>query len=84
MRLTSRRIWRGRLLRLAHDFVEEPAGDRVAGLAPFDAGEREREGQPLLGAGDADVAEPAFFLDIVASAFRLRWCGRMPSSRPTI
>ena len=48
---------------LAGDFVEETAGDRGSGLAPFVPAQRDGQREPALGPGDAHVAETPLFVD---------------------
>ena len=50
------------------DLVEEPARRSVVGAAEQHATPRVAEVQPLLGPGDADVAEPAFLFELVGVA----------------
>src|SRR5262245_57635796 len=66
----------GSLFGLAHDLEEEAAWNRVAGLAPFEAGEGEGKGQPFLGPGDADVAETAFFFHVVGIGLEAAMVGQ--------
>src|SRR5690606_18571030 len=47
----------------APHFHQKAARDRRPGFAPFHPSLREREGERLLGARHADVAEPALLLD---------------------
>ncbi len=62
----------GRPFRLAGQFVQESAGHRVAGFAPFAARQGQGEGQPFLCAGHADVAQAAFLIDGRPSSSTLR------------
>src|SRR5262249_21384203 len=50
-------------IRLAGHFIEKPAGNRRARLAPFSAGQRKRDRQHKAGSRHADVAEPPLLVD---------------------
>ena len=53
---------------IRRNLVEEPARRAVVGRAEQHAAPRMTEVQPLLGAGEADVAKAALFLELVRVA----------------